>query len=61
MIHKAIGFEYENPAHALKEAMARKNPTKKRRRHERRSNHNESGVPSSASWNPTKPLIRRQV
>jgi len=23
--------------------------------------HNDNGVPSSANWNPTKPLISRQV
>ena len=23
--------------------------------------HSDSGVPSSANWNPTKPLMRRQV
>jgi hypothetical protein len=60
MTQSPTGLVCENPAKLLNVAMEMKKVIPKRARQESRRTHSESGVPSSANWKPTKPLMRRQ-
>lgn len=60
MTKRAIGFDGENETKDLKVAIETKNDAPKTAKQDIRRSHRERGVPSSANWNPTNPLIRRQ-
>lgn len=49
----------DKPPTDLKVAIETKKPTMNKIKDEILKNHKDFGVPSSANWKPTKPLIRR--
>lgn len=57
---RAVAFVGENEAKDLKVAIAMKKDPPKTMKQDIRRSQRERGVPSSANWNPTNPLTRRQ-
>jgi len=57
---RAMGLEYENPKSCLKVAMAMKKEAPKTSRQDIRNSQRDNGVPSSANWKPTNPLMSKQ-
>jgi len=57
---RGMGLEYENPKTCLKVAMAMKKEAPNTSRQDMRKNQRDSGVPSSANWKPTNPLMSKQ-